>query len=77
MHAWKPNKWFSKCEQVVDLANNLFHTLPLRSRDAFEVMTPENIPLIIFDFVIFFMHTVKELREELTLLKEVRSATSG
>lgn len=71
------DKWFVKYEQVLELANLLLHTFPLRLRYAFKVMTPENTPSIIFDFIIFYRHMVKDLQEELARLMEVRSADSG
>lgn len=71
------DKWFTKYEQVADLANSLLRTLPLRLRDYFEEMTSEDTPPIIYDFIIFYRQMVKDLREELGYLKEVRSAASG
>lgn len=35
----------------VKLANNLLRDLPLKLRNAFEDMTPENTPPTIFDFI--------------------------
>lgn len=61
----------------MDLANSLLHTFPMRLRDAFEEMTPENTPLIVYDLIIFPKHMVRDLEDKLTHIKEVQRASSG
>lgn len=70
-------KWFGKCDHVVELANSLLFTFPLRLRDNFEEIMSENTPPIIYDFIIFCSRIVRDLQEELTMLMEVQSAASG
>lgn len=49
----------------------------MRLGDAFEEVTLENTPLVIFDYTIFWRHMVKDLQDDLELLKKVKGDSSG
>lgn len=51
--------------------------MPLKLRDAFEDITPENTPLVVFDFIILCRLMIKDLQEKLDQLKKVKANDSG
>lgn len=65
-------KWYEKCVEVIKLANDILRTFPLRLDNALENMTYENVPLVVFDFIILCKAMLKNLKVELELLKRFR-----
>lgn len=47
--------------------------MPMKLRGAFDDMTPENTHPFVFDFIIFCRVMIKELQDELELLKKARA----
>lgn len=62
---------------MVKLANNLLRIFPPRVSDTYEEMTYENTSPIIFHFILLCMDMVKNLKKELTDLKEVPRVVEG
>lgn len=69
--------WYRKCIQVIDFSNDLVMDMPLKLRDAFNDMTPNNTPPIVFDFIIFCRITIRDLQAELKPLKKAQADDNG
>lgn len=69
--------WHGKCVQVVEFSNGLIRDMSLKLRDSFDDMTLDNTPPVVFNFTIFCGIMIKDLQDDLELLKKAQTNDSG